>query len=217
MERPLVFKLCVLTVFALLPCLALPCCHRKLSTAESILSGYPETLETIGGHIRKRRIDLNLLQREVADIFDVDKTTEFNWEAGTATPNLRTWPAVLEFLGYDAPRPSGRTVGEKLRRHREGLGLSWAEAARTMGVDPGTVSKWERQPDSRQNHISIPKIAAFLGRDPFASPASLAERIRQTRLLQGLRQREFSQILGVDQRSISEWERGERIPVSGSD
>ncbi|GMV90941.1 MAG: hypothetical protein AMXMBFR82_07190 [Candidatus Hydrogenedentota bacterium] len=154
-------------------------------------------------------MDLNLLQREVAGILGVDKTSVFNWEAGTATPNLRALPKVIEFLSYD-PRPPGRTVGEKLRRHREGLGLSWDETAHLMGVDPATVSKWERQPDSRQNYISIPKIAAFLGGSPFASPESPAERIPQTRLLQGLTQQEFAQKLGVNQRRVSECERGEQ-------
>lgn len=139
-------------------------------------------------------------------ILGVDKTSVFNWEAGIATPNLRALPKVIEFLGYD-PRPPGRTVGERLRRHRESLGMSWAEAATAMTVVPATVSKWERQPDSRQNHISIPKIAAFLGRNPFMPPKSRADRIRQTRLLQGFTQREFAQTLGVDQRRVSEWER----------
>ncbi|GMV90948.1 MAG: hypothetical protein AMXMBFR82_07260 [Candidatus Hydrogenedentota bacterium] len=152
-------------------------------------------------------MDLNLLQREVAGILEVNKASVFNWEAGTATPNLRVLPKVIRFLGYD-PRPLGRTVGERLRRHREGLGMSWAEAATAMTVDPATVSKWERQPDSRQNHISIPKIAAFLGYNPFPPPGSSAERLRQERLLQGLTQSAFAEELGIDQRRVSELELG---------
>ena len=88
-------------------------------------------------------MDLNLRQREVAVIIGVDKTTIENWEQSRSNPNLRAWPAVLEFLGYN-PLPEGRTIGEALRRHRWTLGLSCAEAAKTMDIDPGTLARWER-------------------------------------------------------------------------
>jgi len=71
---------------------------------------------------------LNLLQREVAEIIGVDTTTVQNWEVQGVTPNLRAWPAVIKFLGYD-PRPPGQTIGETLLRLRWTLGLSCAEAA----------------------------------------------------------------------------------------
>lgn len=105
------------------------------------------------------------MQREVAALIGVVKCTVFNWEAESVEPNLRAWPAVIQFLGFD-PRPPGRCIGDKLRLHREALGLSLGEAAARMGVDPSTVAKWETRPDSRQSHFSIPKIIAFIGYDP---------------------------------------------------
>lgn len=51
--------------------------------------------------------------------------------------------AILEFLGYD-PRSPGKTIGDKLRRRRENLGLSWEEAAEILGVNVSTVSRWEQ-------------------------------------------------------------------------
>jgi transcriptional regulator with XRE-family HTH domain len=156
-------------------------------------------------------MDLNLLQREVADIIGVDTTTVFNWETQGMTPNVRTLPKVIEFLGYD-PRAPGPTIGEKLRRHREGLGLSWAEAATAMGVDPATVSKWECQPDVRQNYISVPKIIDFIGYDIMPKATLESELVRQLSLLAGLTQEQLAGKLGVCQDKVSRWETGKELP-----
>lgn len=156
-------------------------------------------------------MDLNLLQREVAVIIGVDKGTIENWEYGATAPHLRAWPHILKFLGYD-PRPPGQVVGEKLRRHRQGRGLSWSDAAKLMKVDPATISKWERQPDDRHDHRSLPTIATFLGRNPLAHPNSLGAYIRQSRQLVGLNQKALGSRLGIRQDVVSRWELGRSRP-----
>jgi DNA-binding transcriptional regulator YiaG len=88
-------------------------------------------------------MDLNLFQREVAVIVGVSEETVHNWEAETHSFGLAYWPAILEFLDYD-PRPEPLTIGEALRHHREGRGLTASESAGVLQVDPATVSKWER-------------------------------------------------------------------------
>jgi DNA-binding XRE family transcriptional regulator len=57
--------------------------------------GYPTELETVGDHIRKRRMDLGLFQREVADILDVQKDTVRFWEKQGNVPEIRLMPSVL--------------------------------------------------------------------------------------------------------------------------
>ena len=44
--------------------------------------GYPLNPKTIGEHIRKKRMDLGLMQKEVAGIIGVTKSTIWNWENG---------------------------------------------------------------------------------------------------------------------------------------
>ena len=56
--------------------------------------GYPLEARTLGEHIRKRRLDLGLLQIEVAVEIGVTKSTVWNWEHGTE-PELKHVPAVL--------------------------------------------------------------------------------------------------------------------------
>lgn len=192
---------------------ALPFCHRTLSVPKPIPSALPTKVKTIGDHIRKRRLELELYQKDVAAIVGVDTATMFNWEAGAASPSLRTMPRIIRFLGFD-PRPPGRTVGEMLRRYRESLGMSRIKAAWAMGVDPTTVSKWERQGDGRHDHRSIPVIARFLGYCPLSEPDSLQEFIRSTRVAAGLNQARFAQVLEVSQSIVSAWELGKSSPSS---
>jgi DNA-binding XRE family transcriptional regulator len=50
-----------------------------------------------------------MLQREVAAEIGVDKTTVFNWEAGTVRPAGRYMTAIVRFLGY-SPEPTAMTA-----------------------------------------------------------------------------------------------------------
>jgi site-specific DNA recombinase len=99
--------------------------------------------KTIGDHIRKKRLLSKLLQREVAEKIGVNKTSIHYWEVNSATPDLRYMPAIIQFLGYN-PLPAANALGERLVRHRRSRGITQADAARRMGVDQGTLARWER-------------------------------------------------------------------------
>ena len=120
---------------------ALPFCDLTLRAPKPLGRAYPAELRTIGDHVRKRRLDLGLLQREVELRIGVDPTSVFNWEAGTASPNLRALPGVIRFLGYN-PIETGSTFGEQLRANRRRLGLSQSDIARRLGIGPSTVLDW---------------------------------------------------------------------------
>lgn len=98
---------------------------------------------TIGDHLRKRRLDLGLLQRDLADRLGVTESTVTNWELNRTEPELRFLPGIFSLLGFD-PRPVGATLAEQLVTFRTAQGLSQEGAARILGVDPGTLSRWER-------------------------------------------------------------------------
>lgn len=138
----------------------MPFCNLRLKGPKLLDRAYPEELRAIGDHVRKRRLDLGLLQREVALRIGVDKTTVYNWEAGTASPRRQALPAVIRFLDYD-PTEIGFTLGERLRATRRRLGLSHADLAQRLGVDPSTVVDWE-QGGNRPNRRCRDRIAEFL-------------------------------------------------------
>jgi transcriptional regulator with XRE-family HTH domain len=103
----------------------------------------PTEPETIGDHIRRKRLALKMLQREVAEQLGVNKTSVFNWEANTSSPDIGYMPAIIRFLGYN-PLPQADGWGGKLVRQRTTQGLSQKEAAKGIGVDPATLARWER-------------------------------------------------------------------------
>jgi transcriptional regulator with XRE-family HTH domain len=98
----------------------------------------------VGEHLKKRRLDLGLRQKDAAREIGADTQTYGYWERGRTEPELRFFPAIIRFLGYD-PAPADSTVplGERLRAARRREGFSQRELARRLGLDPTTVQAWE--------------------------------------------------------------------------
>jgi transcriptional regulator with XRE-family HTH domain len=129
----------------------LPFCHAQLRTSKPKSDRYPKEINTLGDHIRTRRLDLNLLQRQVGEQIGVDEITITNWERNATTPAIRYIPAIIQFLGYDPLLPAG-SFSERLTTARRVLGLSQRTMAERLGVDPGTLQGWEagrHRPDAR--------------------------------------------------------------------
>ena len=116
---------------------------------------------TIGDHLRKKRLDLGLLQREVALLLRSTECSVYLWETNRTSPTLPFLPKIVEFLGY-FPFDPGWTPGERLIWIRRYLGLSQEAMARRLGVDPGTLGRWEsgvREPKGR----FLTRLVRFLG------------------------------------------------------
>ena len=90
-----------------------------------------------------RRLDLQLLQSDVAQRLGVTECCIWNWENNATTPVFPHWPAIIEFLGYN-PLPKPQTPAEQLVRARKIRGLSQQEMAWSLGIDPSTLARWER-------------------------------------------------------------------------
>lgn len=118
--------------------------------------GYPEDPKTLGEHLRRVRLDRGLWQKHVAAEIGCSKASLLNWEKRRAAPEVRFWPAILRFLGYD-PRPVPASFGGRLRAAREAEGLSEEALARKLGLDPGTVAAWERD-EVRRRYPRIRRV-----------------------------------------------------------
>jgi transcriptional regulator with XRE-family HTH domain len=106
-------------------------------------AGYPSALNTLADHLKARILDLGVTQKGAAEHLGVHATSVANWLKGRRGPDLRCWPQIIWFLGYD-PRPAATSVGEALVKWREGRGQSQKELAGQLQVDPGTLARWER-------------------------------------------------------------------------
>lgn len=106
--------------------------------------GYPCALNTLADYLRARILDLGIAQKAAAKEIGVTSGTVTSWLKKRGAPDLRRWPSVIRFLGYD-PRPAPSDLGQRLVQYRQSRGLSQAELAAKLDVDPGTLSRWERR------------------------------------------------------------------------
>jgi transcriptional regulator with XRE-family HTH domain len=77
----------------------------------------PREPKTLGEHIKKRRIELHLLQSQLAKRLGVDRISVQNWESGIYVPSARVVEKVIEFLGYDPFKKMKTTDKTVINRH----------------------------------------------------------------------------------------------------
>ena len=99
-------------------------------------------MKTLGDHLRKRRLDLGLLQGDVAEELDVNKMTVCNWETNRTSPQLRLIPRIITFLGYSPYHTQSESLGKRIRIRRRVLGISQTKLAVLLGIDPSTLRRW---------------------------------------------------------------------------
>jgi transcriptional regulator with XRE-family HTH domain len=123
---------------------------------------------TLGEHLRKQRFERGQRQYDVANELDVNVWTYFLWEGGRSIPTVRHYPAILKYLGYD-PFPAPLTLGGRIRARRRQLGLSMKRAAQKIGIDEGTLRRWEN--DERRPKRGPHWLNSFLEELPSGSMA----------------------------------------------
>jgi transcriptional regulator with XRE-family HTH domain len=121
---------------------ALPFCHFELRAERPKPANYPKKINSLGDHIRARRLDLKLLQEQVAEQIGVHEMTITGWEGNATVPEVRYMPAIIQFLGYN-PSPASDSLPERLAAARSALGLSQRKMAAKLGIDPATLMGWE--------------------------------------------------------------------------
>ncbi len=103
----------------------------RLQAKKPVSKAYPKALLTLGDHLRKRRIELGLLQCDVAAQLHVDATSVTGWELGDHEPLVRQFPKIVKFLGYVPDNLfSSDTIGERIIKYRLLHGITRREFAR---------------------------------------------------------------------------------------
>ncbi len=190
--------------------------------------GYPPVPQTMGEHIKRKRMDEGQQQQELAKMLGVHAASVRNWEKGRSAIQLDLVPRVLDFLGYD-PRPCPRSRGGRLMWLREREGMSQQELARRIGVDPSSLAQAEDglrlRPDIDWRIEAVLEFAArgaklsdfALEREHVwngypAEVASLGDRLRKRRLDLGISVAEAAEHLGCCVQTVFNWElRGKGI------
>jgi transcriptional regulator with XRE-family HTH domain len=122
--------------------------------------GYPETLRTVGDHLKRTRMDRGLSLERAGRQLGADASTLKGWEDGRFGVRRRHRGSVVAFLGYD-PFPPERPWGEEVREKRLALGLTRKALAKVLGVNQETVAAWERGAEPLRHRA---RVEAFLAR-----------------------------------------------------
>ncbi len=123
---------------------ALPFCHVEFNAKKPLPKSYPKALLTLGDHIRRKRLDLNLLQTDAANMVNVDEMTIVGWELNHSRPLATHIPKIIEFLDY-VPEdlfPTD-TSGQKIKRYRLLHGMTRMQLAIEFHIDEATVRRLE--------------------------------------------------------------------------
>jgi transcriptional regulator with XRE-family HTH domain len=119
-----------------------PFCRQTLLTLKALrLKDYSENPQILGEHLKKRRRELGLLQREAAERMGIQRDTYVNWEKDKTTPVASQFRPVVAFLGCD-PSPAARTLAERVEAKRRELGVTFEQAAKYLGWDPGSLTRY---------------------------------------------------------------------------
>jgi transcriptional regulator with XRE-family HTH domain len=119
-----------------------PFCRQTPLTLKALRAkDYSENPQTLGGHLKKRRRELGLLQRQAAERMGIQRDTYVNWEKDKTRPVASQFRPVVAFLGYD-PTPAPETLSERLKAKRRELGVTFAQVARYLEWDPGTLTRY---------------------------------------------------------------------------
>ena len=151
------------------PCVAI--LDVRLRAKKPVSKAYPSSLKTIGDHIRKRRLDLNLTQKQAAEKLGVDEASVWNWEKGEVLPLARQIPPITSFLEYDPFSLDGDSLADELKRYCATHGLTQKELARQIGIDPATLSRIQKGGHKSFKSI-ISKVASFIDSRAARNPKS---------------------------------------------
>jgi DNA-binding XRE family transcriptional regulator len=97
----------------------------------------------LGEHLKKRRMELGLFQRQAAVQLGICQFTYIGWETGKKKPFTHSYARIVGFLGYD-PMPVPATLGERIKAKRRELGMTQKQLADLFGWDEATVFRYER-------------------------------------------------------------------------
>jgi transcriptional regulator with XRE-family HTH domain len=123
-------------------------------------------LNTIGDHVRRKRIERGLTQIQTADILGISEDTVADWEKGKTEPSDKRRKAVIEFLGYnpfllEQEKPL-ITIGDHIRKRRLELSLTHAETAERLETNIDTAKSWQSG-RTRPSKKRYGTITNFLG------------------------------------------------------
>lgn len=99
--------------------------------------------KTIGEKLKNRRLQLGLLQKDVAERIGVCEDSVTLWENNRNEPSVGYLPKIINFLGYEPFEIDTSTLGGQIKLYRYQNGLSQADLAKILEINESTVFQYE--------------------------------------------------------------------------
>lgn len=118
------------------------------------------------------------------------------------------------------PRLEGGIKGNRMKEARIRAGYGVAELANLIGVSQPVISYFEsgRRVPTINNLQKIAEAlgvsVAYLGDFESLPESTFAEKVKKARLYHGLLKKDFALLIGVDTKTIQNWETGRTIPFA---
>ncbi|MCC7465778.1 MAG: helix-turn-helix domain-containing protein [Saprospiraceae bacterium] len=92
----------------------------------------------MGDHLRKVRLDRELLQADVAEILNASEAMVTAWELNRNEPTAKFAKRIIEFLGY-VPFQNPESLAKRLYLARLISGKTQEEVSKEIGVDESNL------------------------------------------------------------------------------
>lgn len=126
------------------PVVVLPALLFKQKFRNPIPQNYPQEPTTIGEHLRKKRIDSDLSQAELAKILGVSTDCLTYWENNRSNPQITYYPRIHHFLVFCTSTFDETNFCDFLRSYRLKNGFIYRALGSHLKVDATTVRAWEK-------------------------------------------------------------------------
>jgi len=123
--------------------------------------GYPKNIVSLGDYLLATRLGRSVEQKIVARLLGVCPETLLEWEKNRHEPAAEYYPEIMNFLGY-CPMRSTANFGDRIRITRIHRGLSLKMAARSIGIDAGTLRRVELGHDPKSNLRVVHALKSFI-------------------------------------------------------
>ena len=123
---------------------ALPFSKLRITVGKPLGSKLLTNPTTIGEKLKNRRIELGLLQKDVANVIGVCEDSITLWENNRNEPSIIYYPKIIQFLGYVPFDIDISTLGGQIKLYRYIHGLSQEELALKLNVNESTVFHYEK-------------------------------------------------------------------------
>ncbi len=123
------------------------------------MDDYPENPTTFGEHLKKKRLDEKLTRSQLSHKLGLTKSPLWMWENTDRLPTLKSYPRVIQFIGYDPLFDNSGTLRASIKNYRRANGLTLEEMATLIGIRYAILANYLK--DRNISKRSMKKIQQF--------------------------------------------------------